>query len=51
MTPTPKSTYQSGKCEVRTYANDLHELWYGGRCVGCFGTFRAAVRYQLEEFP
>jgi len=51
MTPTPKSTYQSGKCEVRTYHATLHELWHEGHYVAPFRSFRAAVRYQLEEFP
>ncbi len=51
MTPTPKSIYESGRCTIKTYHDEYHELWYGGRMVAYFRVFRNAVRYQLNEFP
>lgn len=50
MTPTPKSIYESGRCAIKTYHDEFHELWYDGRYVACFRVFRSAVAYGMREF-
>lgn len=45
------SIYFCGKCRVITCGEHRHELWFGESFVAIFTTFRAAVRYQLSEFP
>lgn len=47
----PTSIYQSGRCEIRTYKEDYHELLFDGEYVAAFRQFRSAVAYQLREFP
>jgi hypothetical protein len=50
MTPTPQSTYDSGRCKVVTYHDAHHELWFDNTLVAAFRQFRSAVAYGMREF-